>query len=218
MCIFVQQTALVHQFYLYICHTKGQAILFALLYGYKALLQVIALILAFHTRKVKVKGLDDSKYIAAAIYVTSIVLAIVIISTYTLRDYVNTFPMLVGLGILVGNTVILTLVFVPRVSAEKVMVDTMQLILSCEMYSNEHSNCIKLSTFILPLLSISCVSCITLSIKMMGLYKDPQGKRVFSTSMQTEKQISYAGDSDSSEKLQQRIEELEAALNKVRMR
>ena len=63
----------------------------------------------------KVKGLDDSKYIAAAIYVTSIVLAVVIISTYTLRDHVDTYPALVGMGLLVGTTMILTLVFVPRV-------------------------------------------------------------------------------------------------------
>ena len=98
------------------CQTKGQAILFGVLYGYKALVQVTALVLAFRTRKVKVKGLDDSKYIAAAIYVTSIVLAVVIISTYTLRDYVNTFPALVGMGLLVGTTMILALVFIPRVS------------------------------------------------------------------------------------------------------
>ena len=86
------------------------------MYGYKALLQVIALILAFRTRKVKVKGLDDSKYIAAAIYITSIVLAVVIISTYTLREYVDTFPALQGMGLLVGTTMILALVFIPRVS------------------------------------------------------------------------------------------------------
>ena len=112
----LQPTAEVHAFFLYSCHTQGQAILFAILYGYKALLQGTALVLAFRTRKVKVKGLDDSKYIAAAIYVTSIVLAVVIISTYTLRDNVNTFPALVGMGLLVGTTMILALVFLPRVS------------------------------------------------------------------------------------------------------
>ena len=77
---------------------------------------VIALLLAFHTRKVKVKGLDDSKYIAASIYVTSIVLAVIIVSTYTLNDYVNAYPAVVGVGFLFGTTVILALVFTPRVS------------------------------------------------------------------------------------------------------
>ena len=63
------------------------------------------------------KGLDDSKYIAAAIYVTSIVLAVIIVSTYTLHDYVNVYPALIGMGLLVGTTMILILVFVTRVSA-----------------------------------------------------------------------------------------------------
>ena len=90
-------------------------VVYAVLYGYKGLLQLIALLLAFRTRKVKVKGLDDSKYIAAAIYITSIVLAVTTISTYTLMDYVNVYPAVVGMGFLLGTTMILGLVFVPRV-------------------------------------------------------------------------------------------------------
>ena len=91
-------------------------VLYAVLYGYKGLLQLFALLLAFRTRKVKVKGLDDSKYIAAAIYITSIVLAVTTVSTYTLMDYVNIYPAVVGMGFLLGTTMILGLVFVPRVS------------------------------------------------------------------------------------------------------
>ena len=90
--------------------------LYAVLYGYKGLLQAIALLLAFRTRKVKVKGLDDSMYIAASIYVTSIVLAVIIVSTYTLSDYVNAYPAVIGIGLLVGTSMILGLVFIPRVS------------------------------------------------------------------------------------------------------
>ena len=90
-------------------------IVYATLYGYKGFLQIIALLLAFRIRKVKVQGLDDSMYIAAAIYVTSIVLAVTIFSTYTLMDYVNVYPIVVGMGFLLGTTTILGLVFVPRV-------------------------------------------------------------------------------------------------------
>ena len=56
-------------------------------------MQILALLLAFRTRNVKVKGLDDSVYIAASVYVTSIVLTVIIVSTYTLRDYVNACPL-----------------------------------------------------------------------------------------------------------------------------
>ena len=55
-------------------------------------------------------------YVAAAIYITSIVLAVTTVSTYTLMDYVNIYPTVVGLGFLLGTTMILGLVFVPRVS------------------------------------------------------------------------------------------------------
>ena len=79
-------------------------------------LQIIALLLAFSIRKVKVKGLDDAKYIAAAIYVTSIVLAVIIVATYSLKDVINAFAALFCTGFLVGTTVILILVFVPLVS------------------------------------------------------------------------------------------------------
>ena len=78
-------------------------------------LQVIALVLALSARKVKYKGLDDSKYIAAAIYITSIVLAVIMVATYTLEDFVNAFPALFCTGFLIGTTVILGLVFVPKV-------------------------------------------------------------------------------------------------------
>ena len=90
-------------------------ILYAVLFGYKGVLQVLALLLAFRTRNVKVKGLDDSVYIATSVYVTSIVLTVIIVSTYTLRDYVNAYPAVVGMGLFLGTTTILGLVFVPRV-------------------------------------------------------------------------------------------------------
>lgn len=94
----------------------GRDIALGILYGYKGLLQVVAILFAFSTRKVKVKGLDDAKYIAIAVYVTSIVTAIIIVATYTLYDYRNALSVVLSIGILVGATVILILVFVPKVS------------------------------------------------------------------------------------------------------
>ena len=113
--LFLQATAEHHKYFLYVCESEGQVVLYAVLFGYKGLLQVLALLLAFRTRNVKVKGLDDSVYIAASVYVTSIVLAVIIVSTYTLTDYVNTYPAVVGMGLLLGTTMILGLVFIPRV-------------------------------------------------------------------------------------------------------
>ena len=79
------------------------------------LLQVIPLVLAFSTCNVKVKGLNDAKYIAAAIYVTSNVLAVITITAYTLKEFVHMFPALFCTGFFIGTTSILGLVFVPKV-------------------------------------------------------------------------------------------------------
>ena len=111
----LQEREIVTLYFTYICSSTARNIFLGVLYGYKMVLQVIALVFAFATRKVKVKGLDDSKYIAAAIYVTSVVLAFAIITSFSLRDFVNVFATLFSTGFFIGTTVILGLVFVPKV-------------------------------------------------------------------------------------------------------
>ena len=110
-----QELDVTTDYFTYICSSTARDIFLGVLYGYKMVLQVIALVLALSARKVKYKGLDDSKYIAAAIYITSIVLAVIMVATYTLKDFVNGFAALFCTGFLIGTTVILGLVFVPKV-------------------------------------------------------------------------------------------------------
>lgn len=112
----LQPTEILHEHFVYACDADGRTALITLLYIYKIILQVIALILAFNIRKVKVKGLDDSKYIAAAIYITTIVLPVSFFASLTLWSHVNTFPAVLSTTHLFGATAILILVFVPRVS------------------------------------------------------------------------------------------------------
>ena len=103
------------QHFIYVCDSKARDYALGILYGYKALLQVVALLFAFSTHKVKIKGLDDSVYIAAAIYVTSIVTAIIIFTNYYLKEDVNRYAAVTSSGLLIGTTFILILVFVPVV-------------------------------------------------------------------------------------------------------
>jgi gamma-aminobutyric acid type B receptor len=107
---------IITEYCVYICQSTPRYIFLGVLYGYKMVLQVIALVLAFSIRKVKIKGLDDAKFIGASIYVTSIVLAVTIVGTYTLDDVINAFAGLVCSGFFIGTTVILIFVFVPVVS------------------------------------------------------------------------------------------------------
>ena len=65
---------------IYICDSATCDGFLGVLYGYKMLLQIIALVLAFSIHKAKVKGLDDAKYIGVTVYVTSILLAVIIVA------------------------------------------------------------------------------------------------------------------------------------------
>ena len=107
-------------YFIHVCHSRSRSITLGLLYGYKMLLQIIALIFAFSIRKVKIKGLNDTKFIIAAVYITSIVTAIVIVITYTLNQYINIFAGLFSLGFFIGTTAILGLVLVPPVSENNI--------------------------------------------------------------------------------------------------
>jgi len=59
--------------------------------------------------------LNDAKYIAAAIYVTSIEVAVIIICVYTLSGFVNGFVAVISTVDFLGTTVTLGLVFVTKV-------------------------------------------------------------------------------------------------------
>lgn len=88
----------------------------AVSYAYKGLLQLVAMFMAFHIRKVKIKALNDSKEIAAIIYINSIILALLVMIEFTFNKYHDLYTALLGLALLVGPTVFLTLLFIPKVT------------------------------------------------------------------------------------------------------
>ena len=124
---FLQVMGIVFEHFFYVCDSKNRDIALGVLYGYKAALQIVAFIFTFSIRKVRVKGLNDAKYIAAAVYVTSIVTAVIIVSLYSLKTFLNLYAALFGLGFLIGTTVILALVFVPKVTSQQLV---------CSIYSD----------------------------------------------------------------------------------
>lgn len=105
----------INRFNVIVCHSTSRDIALGILYGYKGLLQIVAILFAFSTRKVKIKELNDAKHIAIAVYVTSIVTAVIIVATYTLYDFRNALSIVICTGISIGATVILMLIFIPKV-------------------------------------------------------------------------------------------------------
>ena len=111
----IQVLGIVTTYSIYICDSYNRTITNSVVYGCKAVLQVMALIFAFSIRKVNIKGLDDSPFIIAAIYVSSIVLAVILVSFITLKDFENVFAVVYCTGFFIGATAMLLLIFVPKV-------------------------------------------------------------------------------------------------------
>ena len=97
------------------CFSRLSFIWQIVLYLYLAVLQVSALVLAFKTRKVKIKVLNDSKEISAIIYVTSVIDFELLVVSVLLQDYNNIQELLFAGGVLIATTTVLALVYLPKV-------------------------------------------------------------------------------------------------------
>ena len=97
------------------CSAGGLAdVVSIVIFVYLGLLQLIGIILAIQTRKVKIKVLNDSKYIAALIYISSIVLVIIAIIRFTLRGFINVTEVFYAGGLILATTAFLCLTFIPK--------------------------------------------------------------------------------------------------------
>ena len=101
--------------YYYRCYSDSQLIWLFMSYIYKVLLQIAAIYFAFMSRKVKVKVLNDSKQIAAIIYITSLLLVISVFGFWIGLSLLNTSTAIFSLAQLLTATVILGLLFIPKV-------------------------------------------------------------------------------------------------------
>lgn len=82
--------------------------------------------LAFQTRKIKVKVLNDSKWVAAIIYSSSLCVLVLILSEFALTGFLNIRTALLNIAELTATTIFLALVFVPKVTNCKIKMHTNQ--------------------------------------------------------------------------------------------
>ena len=75
-------------------------------------LQVIAVFMAFHIRRVKIKALNE---IAAIIYFNSIILVILAVTEFALQHYHIVYAALFGLALFIEASLFLGLLFIPKV-------------------------------------------------------------------------------------------------------
>uniref|UniRef100_A0A1X7VGX3 G-protein coupled receptors family 3 profile domain-containing protein n=1 Tax=Amphimedon queenslandica TaxID=400682 RepID=A0A1X7VGX3_AMPQE len=103
---------IVHYFVV-ICNSSIISELFS--FGYKGILQLCAIFMAFHMRNVNVKALNESKEIAAIIYINSIVLVMLGVTEFVLDRSHNAYAALFGLGLLIDATLFLGFTFIPKI-------------------------------------------------------------------------------------------------------
>ena len=100
---------------IYICRSTPERVAVGILSIYKGLLQVVALFLAIRTQRVRVKGLNDAKYVIAAVYISTLGLILAILTHFTLVEYINTHAALFSMATFFSSTAILGLPFIPKV-------------------------------------------------------------------------------------------------------
>ncbi|CAI8027307.1 Gamma-aminobutyric acid type B receptor subunit 2 [Geodia barretti] len=104
--------AQIHRYYS--CYSDSQLIWLFMSYIYKFLLQIAAIYFAFMSRKIRFKALNDSKEIAAIIYITSLLLVISAFGFWIGLLYLNTSTVVFGLAQFLTASVILGLLFIPK--------------------------------------------------------------------------------------------------------
>ena len=99
-----------------VCQGPRDLIWIIVLYAYILLTQLIAVILAFMTRKVEIEILNDAKYVALIIYITSIIITIMIVCAILLSNYLNADAAVFGGLLYIFTTTVLMIVFIPKAS------------------------------------------------------------------------------------------------------
>ena len=100
-----------------ICECSHRTKLLGALYGYKGILLLFGVFLAWETRNVTIPALNDSKYIGMSVYNVVILSSIGATVSMVLKktQYYELLHVLVSVVVLLSTTVTLTMVFLPKV-------------------------------------------------------------------------------------------------------
>lgn len=81
----------------------------------KFIVQVVAVFFALKTRKVKIKAINDAKWIAIIIYVTSACLVILLATSFLLSSFLNADAGAFSAGLIILSYIVLLILFIPKV-------------------------------------------------------------------------------------------------------
>ena len=98
------------------CTSEGSFTWLPVLFAYKGIILMAGLFLAFETRKVKIKSLNESRFIAMSVYGTVIVSVTLTPIGFLIQNFPNVQYAIIGIMILFTTSVILGLIFVTKVT------------------------------------------------------------------------------------------------------
>ena len=103
--------------HVYQCYQKSSVPFYWLIiiFIYIGILQIVGIVLAFQTRRVRVPALNDSKQVAALIYISSISFLSIILITLGLGEFLNTRVSLFNTAIFITASTFVILTFLPKV-------------------------------------------------------------------------------------------------------
>ena len=112
-----QKLGIRQQYFVWACFDHGDGGYYCdlLIFVYLALLQIVGIVLAFQTRKVKISALKDSTFVAALVYISSVVLVALVLVTFALQGYINIQGAIFSGGVLLLAYVYLILMFASKV-------------------------------------------------------------------------------------------------------
>ena len=112
-----QKLGIRQQYFVWACFDHGDDGYYCdlLIFVYLALLQIVGIVLAFQTRKVKISALNDSTFVAALVYISSVVLVALVLVTFALQGYINIQGAIFSGGVLLLAYVYLILMFASKV-------------------------------------------------------------------------------------------------------
>ena len=86
------------------------------LFGYKVILQISGVVLAFLTRKIEVRGLNESREVQVVMIITTPVVVVGMVLRLVFNDYLNVVGTTYGLGTVIVTGTALGIIFIPKVS------------------------------------------------------------------------------------------------------
>ena len=104
--------------YIFNCNSQYENHFLITTFAYKGLLLVFGIFLAWETRNIEIKALNDSKYIGISVYNVVIlsVIGVILATLMAGSEYYNIYLALMSLVVILCTAATLGIVFVPKVS------------------------------------------------------------------------------------------------------